>query len=70
MGSCEHCNEPSGFIKCWEILEWLRNWRVHMKSSAHGVSLSSISPLQSPSSFKIGRYVELFTCAKAGVWLM
>jgi hypothetical protein len=20
-GSCEHCNEPSGSIKCWEILE-------------------------------------------------
>jgi hypothetical protein len=20
-GSCEHGNEPSGFIKCWEILE-------------------------------------------------
>jgi hypothetical protein len=20
-GSCEHCNEPLGSIKCWEILE-------------------------------------------------
>jgi hypothetical protein len=20
-GSCEHGNEPSGFIKCWEVLE-------------------------------------------------
>jgi hypothetical protein len=19
--SCEHCNEPSGPIKCWEVLE-------------------------------------------------
>jgi hypothetical protein len=19
-GSCEHCNEPSGSIKCWEVL--------------------------------------------------
>jgi hypothetical protein len=25
--SCEHGNEPSGFIKCWEVLEWLRDWR-------------------------------------------
>jgi hypothetical protein len=24
-GSCEHSNEPSGSIKCWEILELLRN---------------------------------------------
>jgi hypothetical protein len=23
-GSCEHGNKPSGSIKCWEILEWLR----------------------------------------------
>jgi hypothetical protein len=22
-GSCEHGNEPSGSIKCWEVLEWL-----------------------------------------------
>jgi hypothetical protein len=22
-GSCEHGSEPSGSIKCWEILEWL-----------------------------------------------
>jgi hypothetical protein len=20
-GSCEHGNEPSGYIKCWEVLE-------------------------------------------------
>jgi hypothetical protein len=26
-GSCEHGNKPSGFIKCWEFLEWLHNWR-------------------------------------------
>jgi hypothetical protein len=23
---CEHGNEPSGSIECWEILEWLRDW--------------------------------------------
>jgi hypothetical protein len=21
-GSCEQCNEPSGSIKCWEVLEY------------------------------------------------
>jgi hypothetical protein len=25
-GSFEHGNEPSGCIKCWEILEWLSDW--------------------------------------------
>jgi hypothetical protein len=24
--SCEHGNEPSRSIKCWEVLEWLHNW--------------------------------------------
>jgi hypothetical protein len=24
-GSCEHGNEPSGSVKCWEFLEWLHN---------------------------------------------
>jgi hypothetical protein len=24
--SCEHDNETSGSIKCWEILEWLSDW--------------------------------------------
>jgi hypothetical protein len=33
-GSCEHGNEPLGSIKCWEILEWLHNWRLLRKSSA------------------------------------
>jgi hypothetical protein len=23
--SCEYGNEPSGSIKCWETIEWLRN---------------------------------------------
>jgi hypothetical protein len=32
-GSREHVNEPSGSIKCWEILEWLRSWRIHRKGS-------------------------------------
>jgi hypothetical protein len=33
-GPCEHGNEPSGSIKCWEILECLPNWRLLKKASA------------------------------------
>jgi hypothetical protein len=28
-----------GPIKCWEILEWLHNWRLLKKVQLHGVSL-------------------------------
>jgi hypothetical protein len=27
-GSCEHSNEPSDSIKCWEVLEGMHNWRL------------------------------------------
>jgi hypothetical protein len=33
-GSCEHGNEPSGFIICWEILECLRHCWLLKKGSA------------------------------------
>jgi hypothetical protein len=33
-GPWEHDNEPSGSIKCWKILEWLRNWCLLKKVSA------------------------------------
>jgi hypothetical protein len=33
-GSCEHGNEPSCSIKCWEYLEWLHNWQHLKKGSA------------------------------------
>jgi hypothetical protein len=33
-GSGEHGNEPSGSIKCWEVLEQLHNWRLLKKGSA------------------------------------
>jgi hypothetical protein len=33
-GSREHSNEPSGSVKCWEILEWLHNWQLLKKGSA------------------------------------
>jgi hypothetical protein len=31
---CEHGNEPLGSIKCWEVFEWLHNWRFLKKRSA------------------------------------
>jgi hypothetical protein len=33
-GSYEHGNEPSGYIKCWEILEELNDWRLLNKDPA------------------------------------
>jgi hypothetical protein len=32
-GFCEHGNEHSGSIKCWEILEWLSDGRLLKKGS-------------------------------------
>jgi hypothetical protein len=32
--SCEQGSEPSGSIKCWEVLEWLHNWRLLKEGSA------------------------------------
>jgi hypothetical protein len=37
-GSFERCNEPSGSIKRWEVLEWLHNWQLLKKGSAPWVS--------------------------------
>jgi hypothetical protein len=33
-GSSEHGIEPSGSMKCWEVLEWLHTWRLLKKGSA------------------------------------
>jgi hypothetical protein len=33
-GSCEHGIEPPGFIKYWDVLEGLYNWRLLQKGSA------------------------------------
>jgi hypothetical protein len=33
-GSCEHGIEPSGSIKCWEVLERLHNWQLLKEVSA------------------------------------
>jgi hypothetical protein len=30
-GFWKHGNGPSCFIKCWEILKWLRKWRLVKK---------------------------------------
>jgi hypothetical protein len=32
--SCEHGDEPSGSLKCWEVPEWLQNWQLLKKGSA------------------------------------
>jgi hypothetical protein len=33
-GSCEHGDEPSDSLKCWEVLEWLHNWQLLRNGSA------------------------------------
>jgi hypothetical protein len=33
-GSCEQGSEPSGSLKCWEVLELLHNWQLLKKGSA------------------------------------
>jgi hypothetical protein len=33
-GSCEDDNEPPGFLKYWEILEYLSYWRLLKNDSA------------------------------------
>jgi hypothetical protein len=33
-GSCEHGNESSVSIKCWEVLELLHNWKLLKKCTA------------------------------------
>jgi hypothetical protein len=33
-GPYEHSNDPSGSIKCWEILEQLSDWQLLKKGSA------------------------------------
>jgi hypothetical protein len=42
-GSCEPTNEPSGSIKYWEILEYLRNWGFSRRTQIHGLSQLLIS---------------------------
>jgi hypothetical protein len=34
QGSSEHSYEPSGSIKCWEVLEYLHNWQFLKRCSA------------------------------------
>jgi hypothetical protein len=38
-GSCDHDNEPSGYIKCWEVLQWLHfSRRAQLREVAYLVS--------------------------------
>jgi hypothetical protein len=34
-GSCEHGNEPSGSVKCWEIHGLLSDWQLIKKDSEY-----------------------------------
>jgi hypothetical protein len=49
-GFPEHAIEPSGSIKCWEMLELLHNWRLLKMSSAPLMNESRLmlSPCCSP----------------------
>jgi hypothetical protein len=38
--SYDHGNEPSGSIKCWEVLEYLHNWRFLKKFSVRIIQMS------------------------------
>jgi hypothetical protein len=33
-GSCEHGNELSGSLKCWEVPDWLHTWQLLRKGSS------------------------------------
>jgi hypothetical protein len=46
-GPCEHGNEPSGSIKCWDLFEWLNNWLLLKKGSAPRSQLTSLTLLGS-----------------------
>jgi hypothetical protein len=34
-GSCECDNERSGSVKCWEILEYMSDWRLLKRTQLH-----------------------------------
>jgi hypothetical protein len=33
-GSCEHGDEPTSSIKCYEIMEWLSDWKLLKNGSS------------------------------------
>jgi hypothetical protein len=43
-GSFEHGNKTSGFIKYYELLEWLSDWRLLLKGSAPWIYLVTYVP--------------------------
>jgi hypothetical protein len=50
-GFCEHGYEPSDSIQCWEILEWLSDWRLLNKDAA-------------PFSYLFETYLTMLSIAK------
>jgi hypothetical protein len=45
---CDHGNEPLGYIKYWEILEWRNNWWPLKKSLAPRSLLGNHDPFTAP----------------------
>jgi hypothetical protein len=40
--TCEYDDEPSGSIKCWEVLEWLHNWQLKVLELFNIISISEL----------------------------
>jgi hypothetical protein len=64
-GSCELGTEPSGSIKCWDVLEWFHNWRLKKGSAPR---LSKVchdrifpSPMAGSASLNVLRLTQ-FLC--------
>jgi hypothetical protein len=58
-GYSEHGDEPSGSIKCWEVLEYLQNGRLIKKGLVSEFPpLKTLRPQQS-CKFCSGKYISL-----------
>jgi hypothetical protein len=52
-GSCEHGIEPSGSIKCWEVLEGLHNCGCSRKGSAPWISKGKPIPVTGRDAHRV-----------------
>jgi len=43
-GTCKRGNEPSGYIKCGEFLDWLRTGKFSRNTLLHGVKYTFLVP--------------------------
>jgi hypothetical protein len=44
QSTCERDNDPSGSIKCWEIIEWRHNGDLSSRDHFHSWFVSSKEP--------------------------